>query len=308
MYKTPAAKGDARESTDKRMWITVALSACVAAFVAIAIISLHGRLENVSESRVSRDRYNAILDKGVIRAGFYVGAPYFTIDPNTKRQGGIFYEIVEGIAKKLNLKVEWTEEVGFGEMAEGLNGNRFDVIGSGVWINASRGAVADFSIPVIFDAVGLYSRMDDHRFDANASKANSKATRISTIDGEMAAAIAQQDFPEATIVSLPQNVDFTQMVLNVLDNKADVTLLGLATASKYNATHPGKIRNVDPAHPLRVFPTAIMLPQNEYALKRAIDLALTEMINNGEVEAIVSRYEEAPGSHYRVAPEFTSPK
>ena len=52
-------------------------------------------------------------------------------------------------------------------MIEGLDTNRYDVVGSGIWINASRGRGADFTIPLLYDAVCAYVRDDDRRFDDN---------------------------------------------------------------------------------------------------------------------------------------------
>jgi ABC-type amino acid transport substrate-binding protein len=49
----------------------------------------------------------------------------------------------------LNLKVEWTEEVGFGQMIEGLSARRYDIVGSGIWQNAARSEQADFSLPLL---------------------------------------------------------------------------------------------------------------------------------------------------------------
>lgn len=257
-----------------------------------------------TDCQAMEGRYSQIRRSGVIRAGYFVGAPYFTIDPNTKQKGGMFHDIVESLAAKLNLKVDWTEEVGFGEMAQGLSASRFDIVGSGVWINAARGSVADFSLPVLYDGVGAYVRQDDHRFDSDLRAANAKDVKISTIDGEMAASIASKDFPNATVLSLPQNTDFTQMILNVVSQKADLTFLALGPARKYMQANPGQIRSVTPAAPIRVFPTALMLPEGEFQLKEAIDNALLEMINSGEIESIIRKYEEVPGSHLRVASPF----
>jgi ABC-type amino acid transport substrate-binding protein len=251
--------------------------------------------------------YQEIRSRGTLRAGYFVGAPYFTIDPQTNAKGGIFYEITERAARRLGLRVEWVEEVGFGEMAEGLRARRFDVVASGIWISPDRAREADFSIPLLFDAVFPYARATDHRFDNNLASANDPGVQISTIDGEMAATIALADFPRARTLSLPQTTDFTQMILNVTSGRADITFLALGPAQGYLRANPGQIRNLTPDRPTRVFPTAIMLPSGEYMLKRALDLTLQEMLNNGEIESIIRRFEETPGAHLRVALPYMIP-
>lgn len=249
--------------------------------------------------------YADIVERGHIRAGYAVGAPYFVKDPNTGDVSGIFADVMAELAKGLGLEVRWVEEVGYGQMIEGLRAKRFDIVGSGVWINANRASGADFSSPVLFDAVGAYVRHDDHRFDADLSIANSLDIRIATIDGEMASAIAAADFPEAQTEALPQMTDFTHMILNVVTRKADLTFLGLGPARRFQAENPDSIRNVTPEKPVRIFPTAMMLPHGEHELRRAIDLALTQLVNDGAIDRIIDKYEGIPGSHYRLAPAYS---
>ncbi|MBI3005301.1 MAG: transporter substrate-binding domain-containing protein [Ignavibacteriales bacterium] len=252
----------------------------------------------------SHSTYSQIRSNGSIRSAYAVGAPLFVVDPNTKQKSGIFYELVERAAEKLSLKVSWTEEVGYGEMIQGLNTRRYDIMGSGVWINGARGKDADFTIPVYYDAVVAYTREGDTRFDKDLSILNSPSYSISTMDGELGATIAATDFPKARTEALPQIADFTQLILNVVNKKADIVFLALAPARLYQAQNPGKIRAVAGGKPVRVFPVAILLPKGEYELKQSLDYALVEMLTNGEVESILQRHEKIPGSFLRTAPPY----
>ena len=274
--------------------IVSALVSLVVALLTISSLSSDGRQHQ-------NDLYAQIQSSGTIRAAYAVGAPLFIIDPNTGQKSGIFYDIVNKAAGHLGLNVEWTEEVGYGEMIQGLNDHRYEVIGSGVWINASRGKGADFTIPLYYDAVYAYTKVGDTRFDKNLSHVNSPDFIISTMDGELGADIAKTDFPNAKTLELPQNASFSQLILNVLAGKADVVFLAAAPARDYQRANPGQILAIDPTQPVRIFPNAIMIPQGQYELKQALDYALLEMLNNGEVDAILSKYESAPGVFLRVA-------
>lgn len=244
--------------------------------------------------------YEKVRKEKKLRAAYAVGAPLFLVDPNTKRKSGIFFDIVEKAAKQLGLVVEWTDEVGYGEMIQGLSQRRYDIVGSGVWLNADRGASADFSIPAYYDAVYAYVREGDKRFDKDLPILNSPQFTISTMDGELGAKIAKSDFPKASTTQLPQAADFTQMILNVVNKKADVVFLALAPAREYQAANPNKIRVVG-TDPVRVFPVALLMRKGEYDLKQSLDAALTEMLTNGDIEAILLRYEKAPKSFLRTA-------
>lgn len=285
--------------------ISVIVTALIASVVTYLLLSLwSGTLPGKSESRPADIHYEQIQSSGTIKAAYAVGAPLFMIDPNTRAKSGIFYDILNAAAGKLSLKAEWTEQVGYGEMIQGLNAHRYDAVGSGVWINGARGRNADFTIPVYYDAVFPYVRVDDTRFDTSLTALDSPAYTISTMDGELGAAIAKTDFPKAKTLELPQSADFSQLIENVLNHKADVVFLALAPARQYQSTNPEKIRAVDKAKPIRVFPVAIMLPKGDSQLRTSLDYALTEMLTDGEIDAILEKYEIVNGSVLRVAPPY----
>lgn len=267
-------------------------SAAVAAPVAAGVSRLNASQEKTPS--LSNDRnnlFNKIMGRKKIRCSYLMAPPFFIEDPNTKQKSGIFYDLVEKVAGKLGLKVDWTEEVGYGEMIQGLNTHRYDIFGSGVWINAARGKNADFTIPVYYDAVRAYTRVNDTRFDKSLAVLNSPEFTISTMDGELGVAIADSDYPKAKKLELPQNADFTQLVLNIINKKADVVFLSDGFARGYLDKNPDSIRAVA-GNPLRVFPVAIILPKGEYNLKTSLDYALTEMLTQGEIEEVLQKYEK----------------
>jgi polar amino acid transport system substrate-binding protein len=250
--------------------------------------------------------YERVIDNKVIKVGYYNGEPYFIKNPNTGEISGIFAEILNKVGEDLSIKIEWVGEANFATMSEDLEVGKFDIIGSGIWINAQRGKVSDFSIPLFFDVVGAYSRANDNRFDNDLGKINSPEIKISTIDGEMAAIIAAQDYPmaDANTASLPESADFTQMLVNVENGKADVTFLAIGPANKYMAENPNSLKLISKDHPIRLFPTAIMIKRNEYEFTRMLNLALIDLINSGFVDQVIKKHEALPLSHYRLAKPF----
>ncbi len=287
---------------------TLITAAFVSAIVAVVSILLFGlQMKDGGPANRGQNLYSKIWASGTIRAAYAVGAPLFVIDPKTNEKSGIFFEAVTKAAEKLNLKVNWSEEVGYGEMIEGLNAGRYDLVGSGVWINGARGKDADFTIPLYYDAVLPYVRNSDTRFDKDISILNAPEFKISIMDGEMGATIAKTDFPKAKTESIPQNSDFTLLTLNVINNKADVVFLSVGHARLFQLANPGKIRAVNPGKPVRLFGNALMLPKGADDLRLSLDYAFLEMLNNGEVDPILNKYEAAPGSFYRRALPYSSP-
>jgi ABC-type amino acid transport substrate-binding protein len=284
----------------KLNFASIAISALVALVVSLLLFFA---LPKTQERHSASDPYAEIKARGVIHAAYAVGAPLYIIDPKTGQRSGVFYDLVNEAANHLGLKVEWTREVGYGEMIEGLREGRYDIVGSGVWINADRGKSADYTIPVYYDAVYAY-RSTKRQAPSSVDQINASSVVISTTDGELGQTIAKRDFPKARRLDLPQNADFSQMIANVTAGKADVVFLSAGAAAGYQTANPGSIVAIDPTHPLRIFPNAVLLPQGAYGLQHAMNYAFTEMLNNGDVDTILKRYEVRPGTFLRVAPPY----
>lgn len=287
-------------------WTIVASVVAAAITSILAILLFAGSARNGQPSGGLDSRYSSISSSGTIRAGYAVGPPLFVIDPNTRQKSGIFHDLVTEAASRLGLRVNWNEEVGYGEMIQGLRAGRYDIVGSGVWINADRGRGAEFTDPVYFDVVYAYARPGDTRFSRGLEGLNSAQFTISTMDGELGAAIARSDFPQARRLELPQNASFSQMIVNVVAQRADIVFLAAGAAAQYQAANPGRIVRVSP-RPVRVFPNAIMLPPGEYRLQHALNYALGEMLRDGTVERTLRRYETTPDTFLRVPPPYHAP-
>src|ERR1700722_14536248 len=72
--------------------------------------------------------YDHILQSGTLRCGYVVYAPAVFKDPATDKMTGIMVDIVEEAGKRLNLKIDWAEEVNYTNMIEELKTGRVDAI------------------------------------------------------------------------------------------------------------------------------------------------------------------------------------
>src|SRR5438270_6559114 len=72
--------------------------------------------------------YDHVVSSGKLRCGYVIYNPGCIKDPNTGKLSGIGVEAMEIVAKKLGLRLEWTEEVGWGTMIEGLQSGRYDIV------------------------------------------------------------------------------------------------------------------------------------------------------------------------------------
>ncbi len=251
--------------------------------------------------------YDRVIQSGKLRCAYVIYPPSCMKDPNTGQLSGISIDAVNLIAKKLGLTVDWSEEVGWGTMLEGLQTNRYDIVATAVWTNVSRAKVAAFSKALFYTPLYACVKTGDHRFDSNLDKVNSANIKIATIDGGIGQIVAEEDFPKAHVLSMPQMTDLSQNLLNVANNKADITFADPFTLFRYGKNNPHTIDNVSTTRPLRVFPDCWMFKRGEFEFKAMLDTVLDEMINSGAMEKIINKYEQMPGEVYRVALPYKLP-
>jgi polar amino acid transport system substrate-binding protein len=191
----------------------------ISLFVALLalVVSMGVYRAQSSSARVSvADR---VINNGEIRIGYIVYPPLLLKDSATGKLSGVSYDLVEEAAKKLNLKTKWVEEVGWGTAIEGLKTDRYDILGTQMWPNSARAREAVFSAPPMNSVIYPYVKSGDSRFDGDLSRINSKEFTVSFLDGEMAAFIAEQDYPLAKKNSLPQLSAYSEVLLNVVNGK-----------------------------------------------------------------------------------------
>ena len=260
--------------------------------------------ENTTAAANKQTVYDRITTKKTIRAAYLNYPPACMKDTKTGVMSGIFVDVLTKACDNLGLKLEWTEEVGWASQIEGLNTDRYDIVGSPVWANVIRGTKTTLSTPVYYSGIGLYVRANDHRFDNDFSKINDPAVKVGTIDGETSTIIAEQDFAKAQKYSSTQQTDFSQKLLDLSSKKCDVVPTEPYFAAEYLKNNPGTIRNIATDNPVRLFGNCYMFRLNEWQMKQMIDVAIQDLINSGFVERTIRKYEPSPNLFYRSAPPY----
>lgn len=248
--------------------------------------------------------YERVIRAGTIRCGYVNYYPFFLKDPKTGENTGIFYDLVEKMGERLGLKIDWTLETSFDSMYEELRRNRIDAVCSGIWPFAPKAKVGAVTNAMFYSGVEAYARSGDDRFDETLSDVNAPDIKIATIDGEMSALIAAEDFPKAQTVSMPNLTDISQLLLNVQTGKADITFVETAVANEFMLHNPGAIKNITPEKPVRIFGNTILTGPQDMAFVAMLNMAQAELVMNGFVEKVIKKYEKHPGSFYLAAPPY----
>lgn len=258
--------------------------------------------ESIVKSQSGLSIYQRVLKDSTIRCGYTIYPPGCIKDSVTGEPSGIFVETLEKAASSLGLKVKWVEEVGWATQIEGLEKDRYDMIGSSVWANSKRAKLTTLSIPLYFSPIGIYVRSDDTRFDniKDWSILNDPKYKISVVDGGTGDVLRRSQFSKATPVALPENTDFGVSFLDVVNKKADLLFLEPYQASKFIATNGYKVKNIAESQPIHIFGNCYMFKRNEPEFEHMLNTVLQDLINNGYVEQLINRYEKYPKSFLRV--------
>ncbi|MFZ2620647.1 MAG: transporter substrate-binding domain-containing protein [Alphaproteobacteria bacterium] len=269
----------------KNALVTMAL-ALLATFVGVKVFAPAGGAAAAQETA-----YERVMRTGVLRCGYMSWPPYTVVNPNTGEPEGAMRELVDDAGKRLGLKVEWVEQIGFGEVVTALNAGRFDATCTPVWINAERGKHISFLTPLFYNGVYAYVRQDDMRFDADISLANQPSVHISTQDGTSADVIARRDFPLAQRFSIPQSADITGIFLNVANKKADIVFNDASVGKEFIRNNPNTLKQVGVA-PYLVLPAALTIAMGEPDLRDMLNAVFTEMQSQGVIDRVIRKYEQ----------------
>jgi len=249
--------------------------------------------------------YDRVINSGTIKASYLSYPPACMKDTKTGEMSGIFVEVLQKACDNLGLKLQWTEEVGWAAQIEGLENNRYDIVGSPVWANPNRGKLTTMSIPVYYSGIGVYVRFNETKFvGTNLSVIDDPKVRIGTIDGETADLIARTDFPKAQRASSTQNTEISQKFLDLTSNKCDIVFTEPYYAYEYLKNNPGTIKNIAEANPIRLFGNCYMFKKNEFQLQHMLNVAIQDLINSGFVDKVIAKYEPVPHLFYRPANQF----
>lgn len=272
----------------KNRWMIVAL-ALVAGLVGglVGLKLLGGQGVGVAHKESA---YERVMRTGVIRCGYATYDYLLSKDAATGQLSGMFYDVMNELAQELDLKIEWGNEIGYGDIEAAYAAGKFDLFCNAVFPTPKRAKYGLFSVPLYYDALVTYVRADDHRFDRGLEKLNDPQVKLAVRDGDLTDMVADKMFPKAQKISSPQLEDFSQMLVDVQHGKADATFFGLNIGNKFLMSNPGSVRVLFADQPVFLSPVTMMLPQGDVQLKSMLDVTLTKMVLNGKIEQLLHKH------------------
>jgi ABC-type amino acid transport substrate-binding protein len=274
---------------------------CVGVFIAAVIAWCWAMPVDQKNTVLQKETaYERVMRTNTLRCGYFSWYPAFLKDPKTGKLGGIFYDYMEILASNLHLKLEWVEEVGLGDYPAALESGRIDAMCSSVFVTAERSRANSFITPAYYLPLHAYARVDDERFDHFSIAAFNKPDyKLAILEGGVTSIIRRQFFPETKPYELPQLTNPAELFTTLAMGKADFLLYDLFTFQEFNRHNPGQLKRVT-AQPIKVFPLAVAVGKNDYALWQMLSTATMDMHLAGTMDQILQKYETHPGTLIRM--------
>jgi polar amino acid transport system substrate-binding protein len=282
---------------------TVLIAIITSIVTALLVLQFSGTGRQVvqSESKMNR-AYERVMKNRVLRCAYAMWPPQtFLKDPNTGKFTGFVPDYLEVMARNLNIKIEYTEETGYGaQVIEGLKAGRFDAFCTGMNQNAQRGQHVFFTNPIFYNPIYAYVRANDTRFDKDLSVLNDPQYTLSIMDGEGTDAIAKNNFPKAKTFALPQNSEMSLLYSNVAQGKADVIFSDVPQAEGFIKNNPGQLRRANNQE-IITYTIGMAVSNDEPKLLALLNTALLELQAAGHVKRIIAEHGASEGAK---APAF----
>lgn len=268
---------EAIQNLSRRLWIAASLA--LLAMTALVPSTAH-----------AGEVYDRVMSEQELRCAYVIYPPFFDKNMETGAYEGMSYDLMEEVGRQLDIDIKWTEEVGMDNAFNGLETGRYDSVCAGFWAIPSRAKVGAFTDPFYYDGVYAFARADDVRFDEDKDTINDPDVSIVVLEGELSQYIAEEDFPEAKVLTQPSITGAAVRFMDVASGKADVTFNEMSVYLKYNENNPGKLKVLYP-EPLRVGAAGFVLPRDEWQLLQLMNTSIAHMHNIGIVEKILNKYD-----------------
>src|SRR6201987_4757227 len=140
-------------------------------------------LAQMLETNIREDSVLAkIRREGVINVGYAQTGPWFYKDAKTGELGGIYKDVVDMLAKEIQIKVEW-KEVTFANSTVGLRRGDYDLFGSSLVYLVQRALVVNYVGPLYSKGVLFLIHKDNADRFKTAADLNHPDVTISGAPG-----------------------------------------------------------------------------------------------------------------------------
>jgi ABC-type amino acid transport substrate-binding protein len=252
-------------------------------------------LAQMLETNIREDSVLAKIRKeGVINVGYAQTGPWFYKDAKTGELGGIYKDVVDMLAKEIQIKVEW-KEVTFANSTVGLRRGDYDLFGSSLVYLVQRGLVVNYVGPLYSKGVLFLIHKDNAGRFKTAADLNDPEVTISVTTGASEEPRIPLLLPKGPKV-ITTTGQITLGAEPVRAKRADAWISGDSDVILFAKRNESWAVALDPTHPLDRRPNTWVIRYGDAEWKQFLDFWCTYLVVNGEIERLFKYHMEKLGA------------
>jgi polar amino acid transport system substrate-binding protein len=252
-------------------------------------------LAQMLETNIREDSVLAKIRKeGVINVGYAQTGPWFYKDAKTGELGGIYKDVVDMLAKEIQIKVEW-KEVTFANSTVGLRRGDYDLFGSSLVYLVQRGLVVNYVGPLYSKGVLFLIHKDNAGRFKTAAALNDPNVTISVTTGASEEPRIPLLLPKGPKV-ITTTGQITLGAEPVRAKRADAWISGDSDVILFAKRNESWAVALDPTHPLDRRPNTWVIRYGDAEWKQFLDFWCTYLVVNGEIERLFKYHMEKLGA------------
>jgi len=259
--------------------------ACIAILFSFSLIG--NGCNQIQTSTFEEDSFLKIKREGIMHIGYILAPPWCFRDPETGQLKGTYVEIIEEIARRMDVRVEYIEAT-FGTFIAGLQTKKYDLSIAPTFSTIPRAKAVAFTRPLEALGNSAIVRKNDSRFNS-LKDIDQIGIVVAVTQGEQGHEFARTNFKNAAISVLSggdQNLTF----LEVLTGRADVALGDAWFTAKFAERHPA-IKDLFADNPYYISPAAWSVRYEDIKLLLFINTSLDYLDSIGKLREIYQKYD-----------------
>ena len=224
---------------------------------------------------------------GVLRAGYAQTPLWFFKDAKSGELRGIYKDLMEMLAKDLEIKLDW-QEVTFANATIGLRKGDYDIFGSSAVYTVPRGLAANYIGPLWTKGSLAIVHADNADKYKTIADLNSPDVTFSVSAGSSEEQRMPLLFPKAQFMAVAGQQ--TLAAEPVRTKRATAYVVGDSDALVLAKRNPQWAHLVDAGNPFDKRPNSWMIRHNDQPWKDFLDSWASYVVANGEVQRLYDRY------------------
>ncbi len=259
------------------------ISLILTAFLAVGLLaSCSDSDDDSAESAIRETRYDRLINGEDLDIMVTAYSPFVNIE-NGQVTDGINVELIETMADRLGVGINWIIKDGYAESIDAIQSGEGDLFVAPTWIGTERALKIAYTIAHTYTDVVAYVRADDENYNSLADIGDS--TRIAFVDGEYLEVYININYPSADLRPRPADESNENSLTPLLSGEADVVFAEKAFIEASFDT--SGVREIGLAFRAQ---NTFFHQHGEQDFANVINKSLEEMLLIGVIDRLIDKY------------------